>query len=79
MQTAAGQAVEWTNKNNMELNADIKGISIYFGHKALKIVPIKMNGNEIDCESFFKLLGIMINDSITWNNHIDYICGKASH
>ncbi len=27
---------------------------------------------------FFKLLGIMINDTITWNNHIDYICRKAS-
>ncbi len=27
---------------------------------------------------FFKLLGIMINDTITWNNHIDYICAKAS-
>ncbi len=79
MQTIADQAVEWTNKNNMELNTDkTKGMSIYLGHKALKIVPIKMNGNEIECVSFFKLLSIMINDTITWNNHIDYICGKAS-
>ncbi len=40
------QAVEWTNKSNMELNSvKAKGMSIYFGHKALKIVPIKMNGN----------------------------------
>ncbi len=41
---------------------------IYFAHKALKIVPIKMNGNEIECVSFFKLLGVMINDTITWTN-----------
>ncbi len=35
MQTAADQADEWTNKNNMELNTDkTKGMSIYFGHKA---------------------------------------------
>ncbi len=72
MQTVADQEIEWMNKTNMELNTDkTKGISIYFGHKALKIVPIKMNGNET------KLRGIMINDTITWNNHIDYICGKA--
>ncbi len=37
-----------------------------------------MNGNKIECVSFYKLLGIMINDTITWNNHIDYICGKSS-
>ncbi len=80
MQTVADQVVEWMYKNNMELNTDkTKGLSIYFEHKDLKIVPIKLNVNEIECVSFFKLLGIMINDTITWNNNIDYICGKASH
>ncbi len=66
MQTVADQAIECTNKNNMELNTDkTKGMSIYFGHKALKIVPIKRNGNEIKCVSFFTLLVILINDTIT--------------
>ncbi len=47
----------------MELNTDkTNGRGIYFGHKALQIVPIKMNGNEIELVSFFKLLDIMIND-----------------
>ncbi len=79
MQTAAYQAVEWMNKNNTELNTEkTKEMSIYFGRKALQIVPVKINGNEIECVSFFKLLGIMINDTNTWNNHIDYICVKAS-
>ncbi len=79
MQAAADQTVQWTSKNNMQLNTDnTKGMRIYFGHKALQIVPIKMDGHEIECVSFFKLLGIRINAISTWNNHIDYICGKAS-
>ncbi len=80
MQTVADQAVEWTHKNNMELNTDTRKVmSCYFGHKALQIVPLKINGNEIECVSFFTFLGIMINETITWNNHIDYICGQTSH
>ncbi len=38
-----------------------------------------MDGNEFECEWYFKHFCMMINDTITCNNHIDYICGKAWH
>ncbi len=50
MHTDADQSVKWTRKNNVQINTDkIKGMRIYFGHKASKILPIKIDGNEIEC------------------------------
>jgi hypothetical protein len=42
---------------------------IYFGLKELLIKAIKIENQEINHVSVFKL---------TWDDHMDYICGKAS-
>jgi hypothetical protein len=79
IQKAADQASEWTQKNLMEENTDkTKELVIYFGKKELAIKPITMRGAEIERVHVFKELGLMINDKLTWEDHIDYICRKAS-
>ena len=79
LQTAADQASQWTDENNMILNTDkTKIMEIYFGKKPLNTQPVTVNGTPIECVNVFKLLGIMINSNLSWHNHVDYICSKAS-
>ncbi len=78
IQTAGNQATSWTKSNNMQLNTDkTKEMRVYFGWKELDLDPIN-TWSEIACVTEFKLLGLMINNQLTWDNHVDYICGKAS-
>ena len=63
----------------MILNTDkTKIMEIYFGEKPLNTQPVTVNGTPIECVTVFKLLGIMINSNLSWHNHVDYICSKAS-
>jgi hypothetical protein len=79
IQEAAHQASGWTADNDMEGNTDkTKGMTIYFGKKLLELEPITMNNSIIEDVTTFKLLGLITNNKITWNDHIEYICSKAS-
>ena len=79
IQTAGNQASTWTDQNNMQLNTDkTKEMRVYYGRKELVLDPITLNGTEIACVEEFKLLGLIINNQLTWGNHVDYICSKAS-
>ena len=37
-----------------------------------------MNGRELELVKNSKLLGVILNDTLTWGDHIDYICSKVS-
>ena len=41
-------------------------------------MSVTMNGSQIDKVNVFKLLGLHVNDKLTWHEHIDHICSKAS-
>ena len=53
---------------------------IYFGHKypTSSIPCIQINGREIQRVSIYKLLGVVLNDRLTWDDHVVYIVDKAS-
>ncbi len=79
IQPAANQTIEWTENNLMETNTDkTKDMVIYYGKRELIAPPIMMNGYEIERVSTSKLLGVILNDTLTWRDHVDYICRKAS-
>jgi hypothetical protein len=79
IQNAANQTYEWCQSNNMKINTDkTKEMLINFSKKPFPINSITMNENEIERVRKSKLLGIIINDTLTWGDHIDYICGKAA-
>ena len=79
IQNAANQTYEWCQSNNMKINIDkTKEILIDFSRKPHAINPITLNDKNIETVSSSKLLGVIINDTLTWGDHIDYICGKAA-
>ena len=76
---AANQAEKWTDKNLMQINTDkTKELVIYFGKKKLTLKPIMMGGSTIEQVSTSKTLGVIFNDKLTWDDHIDEVCSKAS-
>jgi len=79
LQEATNQALEWTDKNNMMINTDkTKYMEIYYGRTPLTLHPITIKENKIEEVPVFKLLGLMINNKITWHDHVEFMCGKAS-
>ncbi len=79
IQTSADPASDWTKKNNMQTNTDkMKEMCVYFGHKRLQIKQIMMDGINIERVTRTKLLGVMINDKLNWQDHGDLISKKSS-
>lgn len=79
IQIAADQASTWCQTNNMKINADkTKEMIIDFSRKPFHFDPISMNDSDLECVNKTKLLGVIINDSLSWHDHVDYICGKAA-
>ena len=79
IQEAAYQTDKWSKQNNMQLNYDkTKEMIIYFGKKSHSVQKISINGQKIERVPKFKLLGIIFNDKLTWHDHVEYICTKAS-
>jgi hypothetical protein len=79
IQIASNQVTSWCQQNNMKINVDkTKEMVIYFGKKNFNISPICMDGRDLERVECTKLLGVMINNKLTWGDHVDYICGKVS-
>ncbi len=79
IQLATNQTIEWTEKKLMEANTDkAKDMVIYYRKRELKAPPIVMNVYEIERVSTSKLLSVILNDTLTWGDHVDYICRKPS-
>ena len=79
LQTAADQASQWTDENNMILNTDkTKIMEIYFGEKPLNTQPVTVNGTPIECVNVFKLLGIMINSNLSFTSALKHQQGYIS-
>ncbi len=79
IQVAAGQATIWTDQNNMITKTDkTKEIMIYFGWQELKLPHLKIGESEIEGVKLSKLLELMINNKLTWHDHVEYISSKTS-
>ncbi len=66
---------EFASSHNMKLNP---GTCFNFMHDHNILVnPIIMENKEIECVSNYKLLGVYLNEDLSWNTHIDYIFKKT--
>ena len=69
----------WLASNKLTLN--IKKSKFMFLTNKKKInheLNIKINGNNLEkCESY-KYLGVIFDQNLTWQPHVEYICGKIS-
>ena len=79
LQMAADQASEWSLNNNMLINTEkTKELIIYFGKRPSSFEKIKMLDNQIETVECTKLLGVTINNKLTWHDHVEQITSKAA-
>ena len=81
LQSASNHLFNWCIENGMKPNPrKCKDMVIYFGRKFTKeSVPVLMVGGEsIERVNSFKLLGVIFNSRLTWDNHVSYILSKVA-
>ena len=78
MQVAARQMVEWSRKNLMNINIK-KTKEMLLGPILLNPPPlILVNDGTVERVTSFKLLGLIIANNLSWEEHIATICSKAN-
>ena len=78
IQTSADQVSQWSSDNNMQLNGSkTKEMIIQFSKKPSTLPPLLINEVQIEVVKTFKLLGVIINSTLTWQDHVDYISSKV--
>ena len=78
MSVLFNDVIQWSDSNNMNINIG-KTKEMLIG--SCKRVPDLICLNRADCIErvhAFKLLGVLINSSLKWNDHVNSICSKAS-
>ena len=78
---ADGQLKVWTPANRMVISTKkTKEMLIYFGHKypVIAVPLLHIDDKPIERVSTYKLLGIIFNNRLTWDDHVEYIVSKAS-
>ena len=81
LQEAADYLASWSISNGMRLNIrKTKEMVIHFGLKSsVSDVPmLELQEQHIERVDTFKLLGVIFNSKLTWDDHVAYIVGKAS-
>ncbi len=69
----------WTRANNMQLNVKkTKELRISFLNEGPSFEQLTANNGQVEIVSSFKLLGTIITSSLSWDQHVTYICSKAS-
>ena len=68
----------WLKLNKLTLNAD-KTKCMFF-HKRREIMPLRLsiNNKMIDIVSQFSFLGVLLDEHLSWKNHIDMVTNKLS-
>ena len=68
---------DWCSANQMLINVNKSHFLIVNPPKDFTF-SLKINGHQIQKKTSSKLLGYMINDSLTWHDHIQHITNKVS-
>ena len=80
LQTSLDLANTWMISNGLKLNSKKTKCMLIHSPKAKGTPPlldIRLSNDVIEQVSTFKFLSVLINDTLTWNNHIDQLVGKV--
>ena len=70
--------VNWCSENNLELNVKkTKEVIVDFRRSPSGIVPLVINGSEVERVQYFKFLGINISAELKWDFNTDCFVRKA--
>ena len=71
--------VIWLRANKLSLNISKTHYMLLSNKKVIQPnVTIEINGQPITCVTKTKFLGVIIDNKLTWKEHISYICGKVA-
>ena len=69
----------WSAENFFHLNLEkTKELTISFCHSQEHLDPVTVGGTQIQATTSSKLLGLTINNMLTWNDHVDSLIKKAA-
>ena len=69
----------WASNNLMKLNAKkCKEMQICFFRKKPDLLNLRVGDQVLECVSSHKVLGLIIQDDLSWNEHITIIVTKGS-
>ena len=80
LQSCLNLAIRWMTNNGLKLNADITKYMIICSPKTRVEPPplhIHLSGSEIEQVSSFKPVGVLVNDTLTWTNHISHVATRV--
>ena len=75
LEKCGNEMTDWFSNNGMRANPDKYQVMIFKKGETPQSITIK--GNVIHCQSSVKLLGITIDDTLSFNKQVEYICRKA--
>ena len=67
---------DWFAANKLSINANKSKLMLFSQYNITNIPIISIANNNIEQVKNFKLLGIIINDRLSWKTHITYISNK---
>ena len=69
----------WLASNKLTLNIKKSKFMVFTNKKKhYHDILLKINGNPLERCTSYKYLGIVMDDKLKWDDHIDYICKKIS-
>ena len=71
----------WLNRHKLTLNASKSKFTLIGGSRCLKSfgsITLKIEEEEIEQVTSYKYLGVKINETLTWSNHVESICKKVA-
>ena len=70
--------LDWSFSNYMNVNIKKTKEMIIFPSNSNVFSPLRVADVEIERVDVFKLLGVYINRSLKWDDHVKSICNKAA-
>ena len=79
LQDVVNDVTTWTINNNMKLNiSKCKELIIVFAKDKRSFEPLTVSGNPIKLVESEKILGLVVQNNLKWNLHVDNIVKKSS-
>ena len=67
---ACNELVQWSKENKLNINTR-KTKKLIIGQLCnSQVPPVNIHGEDVERVTKFKLMGVIVNQSLTWNDHI---------
>ena len=79
MQEIGNTIVKWSNENRTRLNTKkTKEMVISFKKQPVNIPPMTLNDSIIDRITTFRLLGVLLNNTLSWEDNTNHLVSKCA-